>query len=596
MCGISGYLVADKDVSRETLERMADLMRHRGPDDRGCYLDSQAGLGLSHTRLSILDPTTAGHQPMIGRDGRSILVYNGELYNHADLRAQLESLGAVFHSRCDTEVVLRAYEQWGDECVSRFCGMFAFAVWNAAQGELFLARDTMGMKPLYYSTAIAGRPGFFFASELKVFPAVPGFRACLNKEALTSFMEFGYVIDTHRTAIEGVFKLPPGHRLKVRAGGVTGVPELYHKPPPRSDCLDDAAYAARRQSLFNVLDTVVAQHLVADVPVGVLLSGGLDSSLIAALAARHVPVSTISMGFTGADFDERPFARRVADHIGSIHQEVEISPDDVLESLEEAIPVFDDLSDDWGVVSTRLLYRRCRERGMKVLLVGEGSDEIFGGYPSFRVAREGRGPSLWKLVKLWHCYGNRRYGRTMMPFFALMRGLLRDSGGDWFNAVRQFEIRHQLPNHYVMKVDKASMSVSVEARAPYLDRRVVDMALRLPASRLLDGFRTKGVLREIAREHALLPPEVADRPKFGGSLVMSWMDENRLFRAYARGVVLGGEAVWADALRLRRAMECYFDEGRPGFRFPHALSLFRVLAWRLMQLELWCRAFKVQRS
>jgi asparagine synthase (glutamine-hydrolysing) len=573
---------------------MADALNHRGPDDRGYHEDPGAGLGLAHNRLSILDLTAAGHQPMSGREGNAVLVYNGEIYNFRELRRELEAVGHGFASRCDTEVVLRAYEQWGAECVTRFCGMFALAVWDARRRELFLARDPLGMKPLYYTTAIENGPGFFFASELKAFREVPGFRPRLSEAALASFMEFGYLFNAHQTAFQGVQKLPPGHTLVVREGGRAELPRAYHVLPGRPDVVAEGERGKRRAELHAALDTVVAQHLVADVPVGILLSGGLDSSLIAALAARHGALTTISMGFEGAPFDERPFARQVAKYIGSTHHEITITPAEVREHLEETVPVFDDLFDDWGTVSTRLLYKKCLEMGIKVVLVGEGADEIFGGYPVFHAAKEQSGPALWRLLRLWHHYGNRRYGRTMGPFFGLMRGFLRESGGDGFHSVRLFETRHQLPNQYVMKVDKASMSVSVEARAPYLDRRIADLACRLPASMLLRGPRNKVLLREIAAEQHLLPPEIIDRPKFGGSIAMNWMDDDPAFRAHAREVVLDSAAMWTDSLGLRRAMEAYFDHGRPGYAFPHPLSLFRILAWRMMQLELWSRACGVE--
>ncbi len=595
MCGISGYLTSGAVPPRGTLERMADVLRHRGPDDRGYFEDPERRLGLAHNRLSILDLTAAGHQPMIGRDGRTALVYNGELYNFQQLRRELEVAGHVFTSRCDTEVVLRAYEEWGAECVTRFCGMFALAVWDARRRELFLARDPLGMKPLYYTTAIAEWPGFFFASELKAFRVIPRFRPRLSMTALASFMELGYTFDAHQTAFQGVDKLPPGHVLVVREGGRAESPRPYHVLPGRPDDVTEGERSERRTELHAALNAVVAQHLVADVPIGILLSGGLDSSLVAALAARHAPVATFSMGFAGAAFDERPFARKVARHIGSMHQEITITPSEVREQLEETIPVFDDLFDDWGTVSTRLLYKKCRELGVKVVLVGEGADEIFGGYEVFRAAPGLRGPTPWRLLRLWHRYGNRRYGRTRAPFFDLLRGFLRDSGGDWFHSVRRFEARHQLPNHYVMKVDKASMSVSVEARAPYLDRRIADLACRMPAAMLLRGPRNKAVLREIAAEQRLLPPDIIDRPKFGGSIAMNWMDDDPGFRARAREIVLSPGAAWTDHLELRRAMEDYFDRGRQGYAFPHPLSLFRILAWRLMQVELWSRACGVER-
>ncbi len=589
MCGISGFLTSSTCPPRELLVRMADALQHRGPDDRGYFYDQAAGLGLAHNRLSIIDLTAAGHQPMVGRDGRTALVYNGEVYNSKELRKELEAAGHMFVSRCDTEVVLRAYEQWGRECVNRFCGMFAFALWDDRRKELFLARDPLGMKPLYYTTEKTGLSGFYFASELKAFRAVQGFRLSVSRAAVNSFMEFGYMFDENRTALEGVWKLPPGHTLVVRADGQAGRPQAYHILPSQPDA-GETSEGLLCERLHSTLNTVVAQHLVADVPVAILLSGGLDSSLMAALAARSAKVTTVTMGFAGARFDERPFARDVAAHIASDHHEVTITGKEIRDSLEETASVFDDLFDDWGTLSTRLLYLKCRQMGIKVVLVGEGADELFGGYPVFNVAGRLRGPTLWRLFRLWHMYGCRRYGRTMWPFFRTMEEYLRGASGDWFHSVRLFELRRQLPNHYVMKVDKASMSVSVEARAPYLDRRIVDIACRAPRATLLKGEQNKAMLRAVAARYDLLPPGIVDRRKFGASIAMSWMDDDPGFRAYARDVVLCREAEWTERLRLRRAMEAYFDRQRHGFGFPHPLSLFRIIAWRLMLLTLWSRS------
>lgn len=590
MCGICGFQSIGMGGAADVLGRMLETIQHRGPDDHGQYLDSSAGLALGHRRLSIIDLSDAGHQPMLSEDGAIVLVYNGEVYNFLELRRELAARGHGFRSRCDTEVVLRAYEEWGSRCVERFAGMFALAAWDGRRRELFLARDPLGMKPLYYSTSVAGAPGFFFASELKAFRAIPGFAPRMGKTALASFLEFGYTFDSEATAYEGVSKLPPGHRLTVREGK-PGVPEAFFSPPAEACPMASLDLGAERARLHETLDTVMGQHLIADVPVAILLSGGLDSSLAAALAARRGPVTTVSMGFAGGTFDERPHARQVAEFIGSDHHEVTITPEEIRSSLAETVPVFDDLFDDWGTITTRLLYRKCRDMGIKVVLVGEGSDELFGGYPVFGAAPALRGPLPWRLLKLWHRYGNRRYGRTLLPFTQLVRGFLRDSGGDWFHSVRLFESRHQLPNHYVMKVDKASMSVSVEARAPFLDRRVAEAAYRLPCAALLKDGRNKAILREIAQEHHLLPEAIASRPKFGGSIAMNWMDDDKDFRAYARSIVLGSSAGWTGQLGLRRAMEDYFDHGRRSYRFPHPLSLFRVVAWRLMQLELWSKAY-----
>lgn len=566
---------------------IAEALAHRGPDDRGYYVEPSRGIALAHNRLSIIDLSAAGHQPMMSDDGQVAMVYNGELYNFRELRKELEALGHRFHSRSDSEVVLHSFLQWGASCLERFCGMFALAFWSAADGKLLLARDALGMKPLYY-TALPGAQGFVFASEIKAFLALPDFTARLNRSALQQFLEFGYCFDQQATVLDGVYKLPPGHFLEVK-DGVASQPQEYFVPPA-PDQNDQRSRAEREHELYETLSEVVAQHLIADVPVGLLLSGGLDSSVTAALAARHAPITTISMGFAESSVDERSYARIVAQHIQSDHREILIHPQEIGDSIEDVVWYFDDLFADWGTVTTRLMYQKCREQGIKVVLVGEGSDELFGGYTIFDAAQQGRGPQDWQLFQLYRRYAGRRYGGQFAAFRALMRNYLAQGNGDMFHAVRLFESRNQLPNNYVMKVDKASMSVSVEARAPFLDRRVAELAYRIPANDLLADGDNKALLRRMAERFELLPREIIRRPKFGASIAASWMDESDKFRSYARQVILDRHG-WVDELGLRKPMTDYFNGARQGYRFPHAISIFSNLAWRLLLLTLWARKY-----
>jgi asparagine synthase (glutamine-hydrolysing) len=566
------------------LSSMADAIAHRGPDDRGYFADEKRGIAFAHNRLSIIDLSSAGHQPMISEDGNTVLVYNGELYNFQELRRELEGLRHVFKSRTDTEVVLRSFMQWGRSCVDRFCGMFAFAVWSAENERLFLARDPLGMKPLYY-VSLPG--GFVFASEVKAFLALPDFRARMNRSSLAQFLEFGYTFDENETSLEGVFKLPPGHTLEVLKGKAGRLSAYFTPQAPSGD--DGRSTEKREAELFGIMSEVVAQHLIADVPVGLLLSGGIDSSVIAALAARQTSITTISMGFAESGVDERSYARIVSDYIGSNHIEVTIHPE-VREDLEDVVWYFDDLFADWGTVSTRLLYKKCREQGLKVVLVGEGSDEIFGGYPVFEASMNSRGPKVWRLFQLYRRYAGRRYGSLFPRFYSTMKNYLDAGDGDFFNAVRFFESRNQLPNNYVMKVDKASMSVSVEARAPFLDRRIAEMAYKTPHEYFLSKGTNKLLLRSMARRYRLLPEEIISRPKYGASIAASWMDESEEFRHYARGVILDKKG-WTDELGLRGAMKDYFYGNKKGYAFPRAISIFSNLAWRLLLLNLWSKKY-----
>ena len=590
MCGIAGwYNIAGQDRELAQLDAMANAIAHRGPDDQGRFVDQNAGIALAHLRLSIIDLSPAGHQPMATQDGSVVLVFNGELYNYLALKRELEALGHVFRSRSDTEVVLIALAQWGPQALERFNGMFALVAWYARERMLLLARDPMGMKPLYYTgRGMAG--GLAFASELKAFLVLDGFTAEANPRSIEQYMEFGYVFDEQHTSLMGVSKLPPGHAMQVVAGKA-GAPYAFFRPQLAAShgarTLDQAA-----DELHTVLSEVVQQHLVADVPVGLLLSGGLDSSVVAALAARHAQVATITMGFAHSAVDERSFARTVAQHIGSQHQEILIDEREIISGLEDVVWHFDDLFADWGTVSTRLLYKKCREQGIKVVLVGEGSDELFGGYTMFQAAASGRGPVLWQLFQLYRRYAGRRYGGQFSAFAAIMQKYLEQSGGSMFDAVRLFESRNQLPSNYVMKVDKASMAVSVEARAPYLDRRVAELAYSIPQGQLLAGGTDKLALRRMAERHQLLPQEITRRPKFGASIAASWMDDSAEFRRYAGAVVLVRDG-WADRLGLRGAMTDFFNGTCTGYAFPRAIGIFSNVAWRLLLLQLWSRKYLV---
>ncbi len=572
------------------LARARQQLIHRGPDDQGTYFDAECGIALAHNRLSIIDLSEHGHQPMIDPETGNVLVFNGEIYNYRELRETLKAAGHAFQSESDTEVLLRAFAQWGIDCVHRVKGMFAFAVWSPRQQSLFLARDPMGIKPLYYWQMGPGR-GIAFASEVKAFLPLPGFTRKLNRRSLQQFLEFGYSCG-EETIFDGVLKLLPGSWVRIEGGRVVEAQTYFEAPNPMSAAEADGPKLA--ETLHNTLDQVVHQHLVADVPVGILLSGGLDSGIIAALAARHQPIQTFTMGFDNSEVDERPYGRAVSTFIGSQHHELEIRPEEITAGLEENVRYFDDLFADWGMISTRLLYHKCREKGIKVVIVGEGADELFGGYGVFGNALPGalRGPRQWRLFQLYRQYAGRRYGQCFAEFSRLMNSYLERTDGDWFSAIRLFETRNQLPNNYVMKVDKASMAVSVEARVPYLDSRVAELAYRVPRDLSIGLGGGKLLLKQVARNYRLLPDEIINRPKFGAPLAVSWMDDSPSFRNYAQEIILSPSG-WADELGLRGAMTAYFARGQRGYAFPRAISIFRNLAWRLLILNLWSRWYLV---
>ena len=578
MCGLAGWLcVPQMAPEPELLDRMLAAIQHRGPDDRGDYRDAKHGVALGHLRLSIIDLSAASHQPMRDVASGVTLVYNGEIYNFRELRAELQSLGHTFDSRGDTEAVLRSFLQWGCDSFTRLMGMFAIVVWDPRSSTLHLARDPLGMKPLYFAS-LSG--GMAFASEVKAFKTLPGFQLRPSPLGLQQYIEFGYIFDENQTIFEGVSKLPPGCHALVRTGEAPTIRRYFTPRPPGE--VEQCDEESRLDELYATLSVVTAQHLVADVPIGLLLSGGLDSSLIAALAARHVPVLAVSMGFADSGVDERLHARRLAEYIGANYVDVTITPQDVMDEVTAGAWVFDDLFADWGTLTTRLMYRRCRERGIKVVLVGEGADELFGGYDTFRAAGQLR---LWQQFRLYQQYSSRRHGSLFSQFRHSLSEYLETESRDAFEVVRQFESTRQLPNNYLMKVDKASMAEGVEARAPYLDRRVAELAWRTPREWLLRNGENKYLLRELGRRRRLLPPATTQRAKFGASIASTWMDDHRPFRQFARERVLDG--TWAKRLALRPAMIDYFDNDRQGYAWPRGLSILQHLAWRLLLLEMW---------
>lgn len=580
MCGIAGWSFPKGAAPPiAALKRIALALAHRGPDGAGLYECESDGIALAHRRLSIIDLSNASSQPMLALGGKVALSYNGELYNFRDLRAELEARGVTFATTGDTEVVLKAYLEWGIDCLSRFAGMFAIALWDERTHTLHLARDAMGIKPLYW---VQQGSGIAFASEARSLSLLPGVSLRLRDRGVAQYLEFGYVLEDDQTIFESIKKLPPGTRLAIREGKVVERVSFFEARVQPREIVDFDAEAREFRSL---LDRVVDEHLIADVPVAILLSGGLDSSVVAALAAKRAKVQALTMAFAGAALDERPFAAQVAKHIGASFQEISIAPSDVIVELKQNAAMFDDLFADWGTITSRLLYRKSREFGYKVVLVGEGADELFGGYAIFEVPKK---LSAWAKFRLYQRYAGQRYG-SCRALFSGVFGAYESQTADAFDAVRLFESRRQLPNQYVMKVDKASMAESVEARAPYLDRRIAEFAYGLPRSALQSGDQNKLILRKVAALDGLLPQAIGARVKYGAPLDATWMDTDSSLRALARARLFADGSM-TERYGLRTAMSEYLIDRKSGQRWPGAISIYRGLAWRLLLMELWAES------
>jgi asparagine synthase (glutamine-hydrolysing) len=593
MCGISGWSIHPNSAA--TLSQDADTftagMTHRGPDSTGQFHSRDYSIYLGHNRLSIIDLTDGGHQPMTNEQG-DVMVLNGELYNYQTIRTELEQLGHQFNSASDTEVAIKAFHQWGLSFTEKLKGMYAIAIWSQREQCLHLFRDPLGIKPLYY-WRLPNDQGFAFASEIRTFQNLSTFTTEVDRRSLDQFLEFGYSFSPETTIFNGVSKLQPGHRLEIKQQSASAQIRFYN---PDLRPLASSLVADSEQQLFETLSTVVAEHLIADVPVGLLLSGGLDSSLIAALASKKEKIHTFSMGFSDSTTDERPYARIVSKHIGSIHQEISIGPEEILTDLETVAAHYDDLFADWGMISTRVLYSKCKAQDIKVVLVGEGADELFGGYDIFKQSLStAKRPMDWVLFQLYRHYAGRRYGGNFVAYRKIMKGYLKQCGNDLFSAIRLFESRNQVPNNYAMKVDKASMSLSLEARAPFLDSRIADIAYRLPRDQLINLSDEKLILKSMARRYKLLPDEILDRRKFGAGIASNWMVDSPSFRQYARDIILANDS-WVDELNLRDAMQRFFRHGQSGYAFPRSISLFSNLAWRLLILSLWSKALALKPS
>ena len=577
MCGITGFLTSDQAGSHaerlQIVERMATTLAHRGPDDAGAWADDRVPVALGHRRLSILDLSAAGHQPMNSPCGRYTLVYNGEVYNHAELRGELLATGAIFRGHSDTEVLLAAIAAWGVEETARRCnGMFAWAVWDNVQQELWLVRDRLGIKPLYYG--LQGKT-FLFGSELKALRRHPDFVGEINRDALCLFLWHNYIPAPH-SIYRGIYKLPAGSLLRISAkSDLRG--EL---PQPQSywNFAEMVAAATRNRftgspaaavdELEKLLLNAVALRMEADVPLGAFLSGGVDSTTVVSLMQRQStrPIRTFSIGFEERAYNEAEYAKAVAQHLGTDHTEYYVTPAEARDVIPRLPILFDEPFADSSQIPTFLVSELARKQ-VTVSLSGDGGDELFGGYSRYAMME-----SIWRKIGwcptslrrvsaavLRGTIASRQHGRlrrkaaTLSDFLALsdrkdaycrlnthwkhpeqvvIDGQLPATilpppaawprRGNFLEEMMFADTLTYLPEDILAKVDRASMGVSLEARVPLLDHRVVEWAWRLPVElRVRDGLR-KWPLWQILDRH--VPRELTRRPKVGfGVPIDSWL-------------------------------------------------------------------------
>jgi asparagine synthase (glutamine-hydrolysing) len=634
MCGITGvfaYRRGELPLDEPTLGRMTDALSHRGPDDRGVHLDPVSRVGLGHRRLSIID-LAAGRQPMANDDGSIWIVYNGEVYNHVAIRKELEQHGVRFRTHCDTEVILRLYEAEGEGCMRRLDGMFAFAIYDGRRRALFLARDRIGVKPLYWCDQGGA---FYFASEPRALFEHPELSRRLDEESLYHHLSFLCTPAPH-TMFEGIRKLPPGHTLTVTADGLREARwwDVLDAPEIQSEEARDPDRAAR--VLLDKLREAVEARMMSDVPFGVFLSGGIDSSTNAVLMAEcsSLPINTFTVAYEGpgvAALNEMEHARRIARQIGANHREVVIDQRSVLEYLPEFVRHQDEPVADPVCVPLYYVSKLAVDHGVKVVQVGEGSDELFLGYEPYlesirfdRLARSlrrlpaavgragwrGLSPALravghralrWEELLRRCAYEDPFWGGAIVmgdrekrelvrrrpdaSSWQVVESLYREIDGRWPGAdvaarMAYVELRQRLPELLLARVDKISMSVGLEARVPFLDHHVVEYAMRIPAALKLEGGKTKALLKRAVA--GLLPEDLIHRRKQGFPAPISQWLHTEEFGGAVAGALRTSPLVrdgYLDGAWIERRLHDHL-----GRRADHG-----GLLWVLFNLTLWYR-------
>ena len=582
MCGIAGFVdhspAAGQYNMAAVATRMAGTLVSRGPDDSGEWVERENGIGLAHRRLSIIDLSTSGHQPMLSSDGRYVLVYNGELYNFQELRVELEARGQPFRGHSDSEVLLEACVAWGVErAVERCLGMFAFGVWDRHQRKLTLGRDRLGIKPLYW--AHFGQV-FLFGSELKALRAHPGFEARIDPDAVAAFMRFSYIPAPH-SVYKKVYKLEPGCLLSVQARQAPQIQRYWDMRQVARDGAADPLDISDEEALDQfeeVLGDAVQRRMVADVPLGAFLSGGIDSSAIVALMQKHSkrPVQTFTIGFQEADQDESGYAQQVARHLGTEHTQLIVEPRNIFALLPRLPEWYDEPFADISQLPTYLVSHLAQQE-VRVALSGDGGDELLCGYTRyFQVARRWRRVSsvphplrhavsgavgaclpllektlatlsrqtlkltkkARKIAHTWYldtadAHNLKSVSRWDEPVSLVIgaknepHGILWDETvahelPDLITRMQLFDTLTFLPDDVLTKVDRASMAVSLEVRVPLLDHRLVEFTWSLPRHMHVRNGHSKWLLRQLLYQY--VPRELVERPKTGFSLPLDgWL-------------------------------------------------------------------------
>jgi asparagine synthase (glutamine-hydrolysing) len=622
VCGIVGFTSKRWAPESDRIRRATATLVHRGPDQQGAFQSNLCSLGA--TRLKIID-LDSGNQPIVSEDGDVAIVFNGEIYNHQELRRELENAGHRFYSHCDTETVLRAFLEWDTDCFRRLRGMFAIALWTESANRLLLARDRLGIKPLYFT-----RRGedLFFGSEIKSILIHPEIERQLSLDGLDCYLSLNYVPGPW-TLVEGVEKLAPGHWLQWCDGKLSS--DSYWTLPVGS--VGDWTLDSAREKLDDLLRQSIREHLLSDVPLGMWLSGGIDSSTILHYAATESskPLRTFSISFQGRTFDEASYAREVAELYHTEHEELDLNPEvDLQSAIEQFAYYSDEPSADAGALPVWFLSRLSKTK-TTVILSGEGADELFGGYLTHRANRLAalarrvprtalrlglKGLQLWPVsdekisleyklkrflegslmsAEFGHVYWNGTFSEEQKldllqaPLPSALSEIMQElrarfSGSDDLAPFLWFDQRHFLPNDILNKSDRMSMAHSLEVRPPFLDHRIVEFAASLPASLKIRGSRQKVLLKELMREK--LPNRVLHRKKVGFDVpAHDWL--RGCLRPFMRDVLMEGGSEHASLFRpeVIEKQICDHLERRANIGYH---------LWGLMILFLWMKKWGIQ--
>lgn len=616
MCAISGIAAfKGPGVQEAALRKMTGALRHRGPDDEGYFLDPKGKVALGHRRLSIIDLST-GHQPLFNEDGRLAVVFNGEIYNYLELRSELEKKGHRFSTRSDTEVILHLYEERGADCVERLRGMFAFALWDGRNDELFLARDRAGKKPIYYAVADGV---FYFASEIQALYEIPEIPKEIDDDAIDLYLTYSYIPSPY-SIYRAIRKLPPAHYLRFNADGLT-VGRYWRPDYSRKIRID---YEEAKQELVRILSRSVELRLISDVPLGAFLSGGIDSSAVVALMSRFSsqPVKTFSIGFPDKEYNELAYARQVAERFRTEHHEFMVEPNH-LDVLFEIVRHYGEPYGDSSALPTWYLSRITRKY-VTVALNGDGGDELFGGYAWYPVIHrfnQAAHPISRKLIRYLHPLGKGLLPRRINRGFEL----LEQGEAERFQTLRSYMDRAQrgalyheqfrrrlrgraeeylcqlydetlpddydrsfcadflsyLPEDLLVKVDRASMAHGLECRSPFLDQELVEFSCGLPPEWKIQGGRSKRILKDAVADW--FPDGFLDRPKMGFSVPIGKWFRGEL-KPFIWDKLLQGPLTRRSLLEAESVKALLMEHER-GLR-NHETRL-----WNMLMLSLWFEAY-----